>query len=198
MMSFKEPSMTPQGHARIYVSIWEGKVEIEGSEEFVASHLAPLQGVINEMSQAAEESASRGNGHTMPTQAGISLPPAVADARVPSPSALQRYENLFNVTQDGEIALLKELPGNNMAHKTVGAALLIGYAHSLLGTEQTPLEAIRKVCKEKSCHDSNNFSATLRREKDWFQHSGRSYITLSETGKQMAQNLAEQLIQAQH
>jgi hypothetical protein len=179
--------MTPQGHARIFVSIWEGKVEIEGSEEFVATHLAPLQGVINEMSQAAEEPAAR-----------VTAAPVKSGARPQDPAALERFAKLFNLATDGEIGLLKDLPGNNMAHKTVGAALLIGYANSLLGTEHTPLEAIRKVCKDQACHDPNNFSATLRREKDWFQHSGRSYITLSETGKQMAQNLAEQLLQAQH
>lgn len=175
--------MTPQGHARIFVSIWEGKVEIEGSEEFVATHLAPLQGVINEMSQAADEPAK----------------PAAKPAAKPKDSAaLERFAKLFNIAADGEVGLLKDLPGNNMAHKTVGAALLIGYANSLLGSEHTPLEAIRNVCKDQACHDPNNFSATLKREKDWFQHSGRSYITLSETGKQMAQNLAEQLIQARH
>ncbi|HEX8955619.1 MAG TPA: hypothetical protein VF798_05065 [Burkholderiaceae bacterium] len=180
--------MTPQGHARIFVSIWEGKVEIEGSEEFVASHLVPLQGVINEMSQAADEPAGR-----------AAASPATSPAKArQDPAALERFARLFNVANDGEIALLKDLPGNNMAHKTVGAALLIGYANSLLGSEHTPLEAIRKVCKDQACHDPNNFSATLKREKEWFQHSGRSYITLSETGKQMAQNLAEQLIQAQH
>ncbi len=180
--------MTPQGHARIFVSIWEGKVEIEGSEEFVASHLVPLQGVINEMSQAAEEPG----GRTAVAQSEKSA------AKPQDQAALERFAKLFNVTPDGEIGLLQELPGNNMAHKTVGAALLIGYANSLLGAEHTPLEVIRKVCKDKSCHDPNNFSATLRREKDWFQHSGRSYITLSESGKQMAQSLAEQLLQAQH
>lgn len=184
--------MTPQGHARIFVSIWEGKVEIEGSEEFVASHLAPLQGVISEMSQAAEDPAGRSVTHAAQVER-----PGEKQTEQDS-AALERFAKLFNVTPEGEIGLLKELPGNNMAHKTVGAALLIGYANSLLGSEHTPLEAIRKVCKDKSCHDPNNFSATLKREKDWFQHSGRSYITLSESGKQMAQNLAEQLIQAQH
>lgn len=179
--------MTPQGHARIFVSIWEGKVEIEGSEEFVATHLAPLQGVINEMHQAADEPTARAASAAAPPK------PKVQDT-----AALERFAKLFNIASDGGIALSKDLPGNNMAHKTVGAALLIGYANSLLGTEHTPLEDIRKVCKEQECHDPNNFSATLKREKDWFQHSGRSYITLSETGKQMAQNLAEQLIQAQH
>ncbi|HEX7643389.1 MAG TPA: hypothetical protein VF472_14380 [Burkholderiaceae bacterium] len=188
--------MTPQGHARIFVSIWEGKVEIEGSEEFVASHLVPLQGVINEMSQAAEEPAGRAAASSaISATASATTSPAKAQQ---DPAALERFARLFNVANDGEIAILKDLPGNNMAHKTVGAALLIGYANSLLGSEHTPLEAIRKVCKDQACHDPNNFSATLKREKEWFQHSGRSYITLSETGKQMAQNLAEQLIGAQH
>jgi len=176
--------MTPQGNARIFVSIWEGKVEIEGSEQFVANHLAPLQGVINEMSHASENSSDR---HGAPGQGG---------AQVNSP-ALEKYMKLFNTTPQGDIELLKELPGNNMANKTVSAALLISYANSLMGEDQTPLEVIRKACKQKACHDSNNFSATIRREKELFVHSGRSYIQLSETGKRLAQNMAEQLIHAQ-
>ncbi len=179
----KELTMTPQGNARIFVSIWEGKVEIEGSEQFVANHLAPLQGVISEMSHAAEHSSERQGIQ----QGGV---------QAISP-ALEKYMKLFNTTPQGEIELLKELPGNNMANKTVSAALLISYANSLLGAEQTPLEVIRKACKQKACHDSNNFSATIRREKELFVHSGRSYIQLSETGKRLAQNMAEQLIHAQ-
>jgi len=176
--------MTPQGNARIFVSIWEGKVEIEGSEQFVANHLAPLQGVISEMSHASEHSSER---HGVLQQ---------GDVAGNSP-ALDKYMKLFNTTPQGEIELLKELPGNNMANKTVSAALLISYANSLLGEEQTPLEVIRKACKQKACHDSNNFSATIRREKELFVHSGRSYIQLSETGKRLAQSMAEQLIHAQ-
>jgi hypothetical protein len=176
--------MTPQGNARIFVSIWEGKVEIEGSEQFVANHLAPLQGVINEMSHASENSSDR---HGAQGQ---------GSAQFNSP-ALEKYMKLFNTTPQGDIELLKDLPGNNMANKTVSAALLISYANSLMGEDQTPLEVIRKACKQKACHDSNNFSATIRREKELFVHSGRSYIQLSETGKRLAQNMAEQLIHAQ-
>ena len=175
--------MITSGHARISVSLLDGKVEIEGSEEFVASHLVPLQDVISEIYNATEKTNDGVAAGEINLAAGNS-------------ASLEKYVDLYNATADGKIEVLKDLPGDNMAHKTVSAALLISYANSLLGTDITPLDTIRKACKEHACHDTNNFSATIKREKKLFVHSGTSYIKLSEAGRTMAQNLAEKLIGA--
>lgn len=173
--------MITQGHARVSVSLLDGKVEIEGSEEFVASHLIPLQDVISEIYNAAEKTNEDAAAGEVKLPAGNS-------------SSLEKYLELYNASADGKIELLKDLPGENKAHKTVSAALLISYANSLLGADKTPLDTIRKACKEHACHDTNNFSATIKREKELFVHSGTSYIKLSAAGRKIAQNLAEQLI----
>jgi hypothetical protein len=175
----REETMTVPSSARVFVSVHEGKVEIEGSEEFVKDQLARVQEVVAQIVSAQKA----------PTEdAAIAVK---ADL-----SSLGKYAKLFNTAPNGKIELLKDLPGNNMAHKTVSAALLVSYANSLMGSEQTPLDEIRKTCKEHDCHDSNNFSATIKREKDLFVHSGCSTIRLSDAGRQLAQNLAEQLVAA--
>lgn len=173
--------MTVPGSARVFVSVHEGKVEIEGSEEFVRDQLARVQEVVAQIARANPNPQSA---------EGTSIQPKV------DMTSLGKYAKLFNTASNGKIELLKELPGNNMAHKTVSAALLLSYANSLMGSEQTPLDEIRKACKDHACHDSNNFSATIKREKELFVHSGCSTIRLSDTGRQLAQNLAEQLVAA--
>lgn len=176
--------MITQGHARISVSLLDGKVEIEGSEEFVALHLVPLQGVIAEIYHSTEKTHEDEFG-------------GAAKLTSLDHAALEKFTKLYDASEDGKVKLLADLPGDNMAHKTVSAALLISYANALLGTERTPLETIRKTCKEHACHDTNNFSATIKREKTLFEHSGTTYIKLSEAGRKTAQNLVEQLIRAQ-
>jgi len=171
--------MTTSTSARVFVSVQEGKVEIEGSEEFVRDQLTQLQEVI---AQIASSGKSQGSD--------LSAAPPSNQHKF---SSLGKYAKLYNTNANGKIELLKDLPGSNMAHKTVSAALLVSYANSLLGADQTPLELIRTTCKEHACHDSNNFSATIKREKELFVHSGSSTIRLSDAGRQLAQNLAEQL-----
>ena len=171
--------MAAQINARVVVSVSEGKIEIEGSELFVAEQLAQLNNVICQIVLSAG-----GNAVSLDASAGTHEKPV---------KAFGRYANLY-AQRDGRVQLLKGLPGTNMAHKTISAALLLSHANLLLGTESTPLDLIRKACKEHACHDSNNFAATIKREKELFRHSGSSYITLSDAGKALAESMADQLL----
>lgn len=177
--------MTAQLNARVVVSVSEGKIEIEGSESFVAEQLAQLNNVICQIVSSAGNLAV----------AAAASPEAASSGNQKPMLSFGRYANLY-AQRDGRIQLLKELPGANMAHKTISAALLLGHANLLLGTDTTPLDVIRKACKEHACHDSNNFAATIKREKALFRHSGSSYITLSDAGKALAESMAEQLLDA--
>jgi hypothetical protein len=92
-----------------------------------------------------------------------------------------------------DVTHLTELPGDNMAQKTVNAALLISYADLSKGIRQTPLWRIRDIVKQLHCHDTNNFSAVLRRETNLFNHSGEPTLALNAEGMQRAARLAQQL-----
>ena len=165
--------------ARVVVSAKEGIVEIEGSEAFVADQLARLKAVISQV-VASGSKAQIIHGGGSPAR------------RAAAPQALEQYTSLY-AHADGKIKLLKDLPGTNMANKTVNAALLVAHANTLMGAEETTFDTIRSVCKEQACHDSNNFSATLKREKELFVHSGKLHITLSAAGRERAASLAAQL-----
>lgn len=92
-----------------------------------------------------------------------------------------------------DLAGLSQLPGNNMAHRTVNAALLVSYADTLMGVRHTPLWRIRDVVKQLGCHDTNNFSAVLRRETTLFNHSGEPTLALNANGLERAGQLAQEL-----
>ncbi|MDY7576507.1 hypothetical protein [Actimicrobium sp. CCI2.3] len=88
---------------------------------------------------------------------------------------------------------LTELPGDNMAQKTVNAALLMSYSDLSQGIQKTPLWRIRDIVKQLHCHDTNNFSAILRRETALFSHSGEPTLALNAQGMERAAHLAQQL-----
>ena len=175
-----EESTASAAKARVVVSARDGIVEIEGSELFVSDQLSRLKTVI---CQVVSSSAKWRNTNEA-TSPGKSTTAA--------PQELEKYANLYTQA-DGKVRLLKDLPGTNMANRTVNAALLVAHANALMGAEQTTFDTIRKVCKEHACHDSNNFSATLKREKELFVHSGSLHITLSPAGRERAAFLAGQL-----
>ena len=183
------------GKARVVVSAREGIIEIEGSEPFVSDQLTRLKQVISQIVTAGAkwrthaEQADPHAGITSTRSAGGSRS---TDGPTAATQPLAQYASVFTQA-DGKIRLLKDLPGTNMANKTVNAALLVAHANSLLGSEQTTLDTIRSVCKEQACHDSNNFSATLKREKELFIHSGSLHITLSPAGRARAASLVNQL-----
>jgi hypothetical protein len=168
--------------ARVIVSAREGIIEIEGSEPFVSDQLSRLKAVIGQIVFSGAKWRNAGDGMHQNKFA----------ANTSTPQGLEKFSNLYSQA-DGKVRLLKDLPGTNMANKTVNAALLIAHANALMGAEQTTLDMIRSVCKEQACHDSNNFSATLKREKALFVHSGSLHITLSDAGRERAALLADQL-----
>ena len=177
-----EEAPSPTSKARVVVSAREGIIEIEGSELFVSDQLSRLKTVI---CQVVSTSAKWRAGPE-------SAVPGKYISSTAAPQAFDKYANLYTHA-DGKVRLLKDLPGTNMANKTVNAALLVAHANALMGAEQTTFDTIRSVCKEQACHDSNNFSATLKREKELFIHSGSLHITLSPAGRERAAFLAAQL-----
>jgi hypothetical protein len=171
--------------SRVLISISDGRVEIEGSEAFVASQLEQLRPMLQAVADRPAESSAP---HPKPTS------PASNQVQT-NVGGLASYENLFAVADD-KIQVLKDLPGSNSRQRTVTAALLLTLANTLHGQDTTSFDEIRDLCKTHGCLDSPNFAKTLKSEKDAFIFGGtprKQTVKLTVPGKKRADTIADAL-----
>lgn len=164
----------------------DGRIEIEGSEGFVAAQLEKLEPLLKAM---FEHRPPPGTKQT--DSADSSSKTGVGTG------TLAAYLNLFALA-DGKIQILKTLPGNGKATKTLNAALLLTFANDLHGTKSTSIEEIRTLCTSHACYDPPNFAKTFRNAqgKACFTMSGSGgsqTATLTHPGKAKAKTLADSL-----
>lgn len=177
------------GNERAKFSLADGRIEIEGTEAFVAAQLEKLEPLLQEMFTHRPPPAS--------AQAlGSDGTPASASATATS-GALNDYLNLFALA-DGKIQILKALPGGSKAAKAQSATLLLAYANSLRGVNTTTVEEIRSMCTVHACYDQSNFSKTFKgafgKESLTLTGSGASQaVSLTHPGKTKAKTLADSL-----
>lgn len=177
--------------SRITLSIHEGKLEIVGSEDFVAKQVDRFEDLIKQLFASPQPPQPRF------TDREVSPNPNGAASRADLGAGLGDYPNVFAV-HDDKIQITKDLPGPTIYKKMLAAAELYALASSLRGTEEVPFEEIRNVCREHGCLDSDNFSPTIKKEKELFTFGGKrgspnQTLKLTVPGKKAARELAKQL-----
>ena len=178
--------------AKIRVSLREGLLEIEGSEEFVSKQIENLKDVITKLPASGFPPAPP--HATPPTpRTGNGQSPASATPKPTEDAA--KYENVISVA-GGIVKVLKDIPGNGKAEKTVNAGLLYLFGKNLLSQEQATFSEIRQVCKEHACLDGANFAGSIKAQKEWFIVTGgrKSEVAqLTKPGRKQAQALTDSL-----
>ena len=178
--------------AKIRVSLREGLLEIEGSEEFVSKQIENLKDVIIKFPSSG-----------LPPNTSPARPPAgeggngqpLTGAPLNRTDEASKYVNVISVDSN-VVKILKDIPGANDSQKMVNAALLFLFGKSLIGQDEAPFKELRQVCKDHGCLDEANFSAKLKAQREWINviGSGKSKIAkLTVPGKKQAQSLADQL-----
>lgn len=176
--------------ARVYYSASEGKLELQGSEKFVAEQFSKFAEVILKSLES-----------TKSIQVSVSNPNSSTSASIPiknsngEEGAFIEFENLY-VLADDKIQILKDLPGANKSEKTVNAGLLACHAKFLLGVTPISTKIIRDICTIHACLDSSNFAQTLKAQKEYFILTGSSsnkMIALSKPGLKKAEEIARSL-----
>jgi hypothetical protein len=177
--------------AKIRFSLREGLLEIEGSEEFVSKQIENFKDIIVQLPSSHQAPIPPAAPPVIPqTDNGQ----AVTDVPKPTEDAA-KYENVISVA-GGIVKVLKDIPGNGKAEKTVNAGLLYLFGKNLLSQEQAAFTEIRHVCKEHACLDGANFAGTIKGQKQWFIVTGgrKSEVAqLTKPGKKQAQTLADSL-----
>jgi hypothetical protein len=177
--------------ARMVLSISEGRIEIEGSEDFVEKHLEVFKEHIEKSLQRMVDGAKA----PAPAAANSVNKPTPAGAGTGESTGLTGYDHLFAKVDD-KIQVLKTLPGANKKEKTQSAALLVAFAHRAVGVEPVSFEAIRDACKADGSYDSSNFAGYIKDDTANFVVTGKapSYsLTLTTPGKTKALALANSL-----
>jgi len=152
---------------RAKFSLADGRIEIEGSESFVTAQLVRLEPILAKMFQEPRA----------PTPPAA-ISPAARHAQVAAPSGAAGLGDYLHVyaEADGKLKILKSLPGDGKAGKTISAALLLTYGNSINGGKSTTMDQVRAVCTEHACLDTNNFASTFRKPVP------RGYFTISGSG----------------
>ena len=173
---------------RAKFSLADGRIEIEGSETFVAAQLERLAPILEKMFQ---EPKPRAHAHV----------PAPAVHQTPPPDAttgkgLQDYLHLY-ADAAGKLKILKSLPGDGKAGKTISAGLLLVFGNELNG-KATTMDQVRAVCNEHACLDSHNFAQTFKKPtpRGYFTFSGSApnqSVALTHPGRIKAEELAKSL-----
>ena len=176
--------------AKIRVSLREGLLEIEGSEEFVSKQIENLKDVITKLPTvtpppipAAPAQPQQANGQT-----------ASATTAITSLDA-SKYVNIISV-DGGMVKILKDIPGKSVPEKTANAALLYLLGKSFLGSEEATANEIRETCKAHGFLNEANFATYLKAPKEWINLLGsgkNAPVKLTFPGKKAALALADSL-----
>ena len=104
---------------------------------------------------------------------------------------------------EGNISILKDIPGNTKAAKTRNLALIVLYAISKKEEKEAKIRGsdLVSLCQKHNCYDKNNFSKTFEEQKD-FLKEGKSKsqdwtLKLTFEGEKNAKHLLESLSSAE-
>jgi hypothetical protein len=174
--------------AKALISFNEGRMEFEGSEEFVEKQLAAFADLIKQSLRETRVQAppSKTSSNNAPQSE------VTPDTR----SGLEEYAHVFARSAGGKIQILRDVPGNSTSQKTVNVARLLVLANTLSGKPVTTFKEIRQVCEAHGTLDTSNFSETIKNQKaDFlFDGSGKSQtVALTVPGRKAAERLAADL-----
>jgi hypothetical protein len=175
--------------AKVLISVSEGRMEFEGSEEFVERQLAIFADLIKQSLRGAPAALKKATADkTEHTEK--------KDQNERQEKGLEGYEHLFAKGAGDKVQILKDLPGDTTAKKMVSAALLLALANTLAGKSVTTFKEIREVCKAHGALDASNFAPTIKEQKGDFVFGGSGgsqTVSLTVPGRKAADKLATEL-----
>jgi hypothetical protein len=135
------------------VSITDGVLEFEGSEQFVASLVDKFTSVIQTALAGEPDANETGGG----TNSDRDAPPP-ASIEPPPPEAT--FEDIFAATETG-VQILKPLPASTKAQRTVNLAKLYLYGLQMLQQRDTARFAeIGRACKRMAASTRTTWRLT--------------------------------------
>lgn len=179
-------------NTQIIVNLKEGSFTITGSEVFVEKHIEKLKTYIESniksiplvSSTPAIRTECESDSDTSKT---VSETPAFINKFIDNA--------VYYIDENGEVNILKKVPGKNKASKSRNIALILLYAKNDIVNSSE----IKKHCLNESCYDQSNFSAMFKKKDNSFirKGNGRNWsLQITKPGKAEAESLLEDMLNA--
>jgi hypothetical protein len=187
-------NMEEKKYTSISVNLNDGSIIISGSEEFVERNKKDVFEFVERNFNTSQKNRKKINT-PMETSESSKEPEQVCEE-------IQAFEEqntdkyvqagVYHIDSEGSIAILKKVPGNNMAEKTKNIALIVLHIHKgkVLGKDIIPL------CEKHGCYDKKNFASIFKREKTNIvkKGSGKNWtLELTRPGEMAAIELLEEM-----
>lgn len=185
--------MTEQ-KAKFRYSALEGVIELEGSEEFISSHMETMTDLVRVVSRHTPIATKPEKQTTLSSESEVGV-----DSNSTGDSTLSdgigSHPKIYSQINE-KLKIISKIPGGNKREKSINAALLYCYGSELMGDEQVPSSEIRSVCEEHGFLDGKNFSRIFDDNTTFLldgKKGGNKQVKLTFNGKEKAQRLIKEL-----
>lgn len=185
--------MTEQ-KAKFRYSALEGVIELEGSEEFISSHMETLTDLVRVVSRHTPIASKPEKPHPVPTETESSGDTNQTEDSE-SPDGIDLHPKIYSQINE-KLKIITKILGSNKREKCINAALLYCYGAELMGDEQVPSPEIRNVCEEHGFLDSTNFSKIFDDNTTFLldgKKGGNKQVKLTFNGREKAKALIKEL-----
>lgn len=174
----------------ISVNLNEGAVSIAGSEQFVEKNMDKVFTFVEKVLGRNTTKISQKLSEKEKVEQSIQI----EEKREVSTEDKYITAGVYHVdAEDGQISILKKIPGGSKSEKAKNIALIVLYIRKskILGKEIIP------ICEKHNCYDSSNFSAIFKNEKANIIRKGNGQnwtIELTQPGEEAAVELLEGML----
>lgn len=175
-------------------SAQDGVIELEGSEDFISSHMETLTDLVRVISRHTpiEAKTDKIRQNTSGSKTGEEN---AADNQDDDKKGIGNYPKVYSQINE-KLKIICKIPGSNKREQSRNAAIMYCYGSELVGDEQVLSTEIRSLCEEHGFLDGANF-AKIFDDKSIFlsdgKKGGNKQVKLTFIGREKATALVKEL-----
>lgn len=181
------------------IDIKNGLIELEGSEEFVSESIKLYSELLSNNKYEHKQESQISNCPTTIAEP-IDEEMSENEDRFIEHFGVTENEinNIIHIESDYFKIITNKIKGST-SERQIAYCLLYCLTKEFYGQQKADNTELRALCEEFACLDSGNFTAHIKRKKNWFiiegtKNSKNSTIKLTVPGKEEARKIIKNLI----